>query len=171
MPPECESAYEQGGDDSRNEMMLSRHRITSIRVQDSGLRDVADAGVVRRSRTGSRPEELAVTFGYGNVVDTGFPPTHQAVVVEFPELVAITAEPLARRVVAFVLKAHRDAALVEGPKYLHEPVVQFPLPFPGQELLDLAATAQEVIAVSPDFKKGTERINLLGEPSEMQTQA
>lgn len=61
----------------------------------SGLLDVRDAGVVRRSRTGSGPEELAVTFDNGDVVDAGFPATHQAVVVEFPEFVAIAAEPLA----------------------------------------------------------------------------
>src|SRR5215470_15464711 len=47
---------------------------------ESGLRDVRDAGVVRRSRTGSGPEELAGTFGDGDVVDAGFPPAHQAVV-------------------------------------------------------------------------------------------
>src|SRR6516165_11429177 len=107
---------------------------------ESGLRDVRDAGVVRRSRTWSGPEELAVTFGDGDVVDAGLPPTHQAVVVEFPQLVAVAAEPLARVVVPLVLEAHRDAALVEGPQRLHQPIVSFPLPFPGQELLDLAAT-------------------------------
>src|SRR5262249_15179888 len=118
--------------------------------QESGLRDVRDAGVVRRSRTGSGPEELALTFGYGDVVDAGFPPTHQAVVIKFPELVAVAAEPLARVIVPFVLETHRDAAFVEGPKCIHQPIVQFPLPFPGQELLDLAAAADEPIAVAPD---------------------
>src|SRR6185369_12010840 len=54
-----------------------------------GLLDVRDAGVVRRSRTGSGPEELAIAFGDGNVVDAGLPPAHQAVVVEFPQLVAV----------------------------------------------------------------------------------
>src|SRR5262249_8515186 len=100
-----------------------------------GLFYVRDAGVVRGSRTGSRPEGLAVTCGDGAVIDAGFPPTHQAVVVEFPELVAVAAEPLAGVVVPFVLEAHRDAALVEGPKRLHQPVVKFPLPFPSEELL------------------------------------
>ena len=87
--------------------------------QESGLRDVRDAGVVRRSRTGSGPEELAVTVGDMNVVDAGFPPAHQAVVVEFPQLVTVASELLAGVVVPFVLEAHRDAALVEGPKCLH----------------------------------------------------
>src|SRR4029077_12775912 len=115
-----------------------------------GLFYVRDAGVVRRSRARRGPEKLALAFGNGNVVDSGFPPSHQAVVVEFPELVAVAAEPLARVVVPFVLEAHRDAALAEGPKFLHQPIVKFPSPFPGQELLDLAAAAQELMAVAPD---------------------
>src|SRR6266436_8314778 len=82
------------------------------------LLDIRDAGVVRRSRTRSGPEELTVTLGYGDVVDAGFAPTHQAVVVEFPEFVAVTAEPLAGVVVPFVLEAHRDAPLVKSPKFL-----------------------------------------------------
>src|ERR1700720_860584 len=104
--------------------------------QESGLRDIRDARVVRRSRTGSGPEELTITFGDGDVVDAGFPPTHQALVVKFPELVAVAAEPLTRVVVPFILEAHRDAALVVRPQCLHQPIVSLPLPFPGQELLD-----------------------------------
>src|SRR5262249_8366077 len=114
---------------------LVTSRLSCGTDQQSGLLDVRDAGVVRRSRTGSGPEELPIAFGNGHVVDSGFPPTHQAVVVEFPEFVAVAAEPLAGVVVPFVLEAHRDAALVEGPKCLHQPIVKFPLPFPGQKLL------------------------------------
>src|SRR5262249_34919665 len=95
------------------------------------------------------PEELAVTFGDGDVVDAGFPQAHQAVVVEFPEFVAVAAEPLARVVVPFVLEAHRDAALIEGPQCLYQPIASFALPFPGQELLDLATAGDKLIAVAP----------------------
>src|SRR4051812_9276031 len=87
------------------------------------LLDVRDAGVVRRSGAGSGPEELAVTVGDEDVVNAGVPPPHQAVVVEFPQLVAVAAEPLAGVVVPFVLEAHRDAALVEGPKFFDQPIV------------------------------------------------
>ena len=97
--------------------------------------------MVRRSRAGSGPEELAVTLGYGDVIDAGFAPTRQAVVVELPEFVAVAAEPLAGVVVPLVLEAHCDAALVEGPKCLRQPIDTFSLPFPCQELLDLAAAA------------------------------
>src|SRR5438477_6714352 len=51
----------------------------------TGLRDVRDAGVVCRSRTGSGPEKLTLPFGDGHVVDARFPPTHQSVVVKLPE--------------------------------------------------------------------------------------
>src|SRR5260370_37303089 len=110
--------------------------------------------VVRRSRTGGGPEKLAIAFGDGHVVDAGFPPTHQAIVVELPEFVAVAAEPLAGVVVPLVLEADRDAAVVESPKVLHQPIVKFSLPFPGQERLDLAAAVYELIAVAPNRVSG-----------------
>src|SRR5207245_2777199 len=147
---DVEAAFDEGFHDARADSLRSSGHdgCLALAAHDGYLENgrrwfgrfyVRDAGVVRRSRTGSGPEELAVAFGDGDVVDAGFPSTHQAVVVEFPQLVAVAAEPLARVVVPFVLEAHRDPALIEGPKVLHEPIVKFPLPFPGQELLDLAA--------------------------------
>ena len=42
-----------------------------------------------RSRAGSGPEELALAFGDRDVIDAGFPPTHQALIVELPEFIAV----------------------------------------------------------------------------------
>src|SRR5262249_13889839 len=64
------------------------------------------------------------------------------------------AEPLTRLVVPLVLEAHRHAALVEGPERLRQPIVEFPLPFSGQKVLDLVAAAQELPAVAPDRVDG-----------------
>src|SRR5215475_1500937 len=52
------------------------------------------------------------------VVDARLATTHQAVLVELPQLVAVAAPPLAVRVVAFVLVANRDPVLAEGPEIL-----------------------------------------------------
>src|SRR5262245_5971460 len=89
-------------------------------------------------------------IGDGNVVDARFPSTHQAVVVEFPEFIAVTTEPLACIVMPLVLESHRDAALDEGPKRLHQTIVQFALPFPSEELLNVAAATYKLIAVPPN---------------------
>jgi hypothetical protein len=53
-------------------MNLSRETLNESFLPrvDAGYRllDVGDAGVVRRSRAGSGPEELAIAFGYGDIV-------------------------------------------------------------------------------------------------------
>src|SRR5437667_11019588 len=95
--------------------------------------NVGDAGVVRRSGTGSGPKEFAVGFGDSNVVGAGFPASHQAAFVELPQLVAIAAMPLAGRVVPFVLKAYRDPVVGVCPQVLHEPVIEFAVPLTGKQ--------------------------------------
>src|SRR5581483_7914791 len=76
-------------------------------------------------------------------------PPHQAVLVELPLLIAIGAVPLARCVMPFILEAHRDAVAVEGPEVLDQAVVQFPLPFAGEEGCDGGASLEEFRAVAP----------------------
>src|ERR1700719_787003 len=67
------------------------------------LLDIRNAGVVRRSRAGSGPEELAVGFNYADVVDAGLAAPHQAAFVELPLLIAVAAVPVAGVVVPLVL--------------------------------------------------------------------
>src|ERR1019366_5700489 len=83
------------------------------------------------------------------VVDAGLAPAHQAVRVEVPQLVAVAAPPLTVAIVALVLKAHRDPAVGKRPQILTQRVVEFALPFPGQELGDHTATGEERVAVAP----------------------
>src|SRR5215510_10917269 len=92
-------------------------------------RALAQSRHVRRPRAGRRPMEAAILFSDLDVVDAGFAPAHQAVLVELPLLVAVGAVPLATCVMPLILKAHRDAIAVERPEILDQAVVEFLRPF------------------------------------------
>jgi len=104
-----------------------------------------------RFLVGPRIEQAAIAFGDRNVVDARFPPRHQSGGVELPQLVAIAAEPLAPRVVPFVLEAHGDAVAVVLPnRLLPQHVVEFPCPLGREEGDDLGAPGDEQVAIAPD---------------------
>ena len=86
-----------------------------------------------------RPVISALAFLDRKIIDTGDPQAHQAAFVEFPILVAITAEPVPAVIVPFIGEANRDAVFPESPDFLDQPVIEFTLPFPGQECLDLCS--------------------------------
>src|SRR5882724_1325533 len=92
--------------------------------------------MVGRPGPGRRPVELALARGDRQVVDRGDAMTHQAALVEFPVLVAVRPEPVARIVPPFVGKTHGDPIAAAGPQLLDEAVVQLPGPFAGEERLD-----------------------------------
>src|SRR4029077_16956982 len=98
------------------------------------------------------PPERPVIFARAlldwQIVDAGDAPAHQAVLVEFPVLVAVAAEPGAAVVVPFIGEAHGDAVLAEGPDFLDQAVVELALPFARQERFDLRAAVQEFGAVA-----------------------
>src|SRR5579859_3389481 len=96
-----------------------------------------------------RPVELAVGLGDRMLVDAGMTMAHQPVMVEFPVLVAIGAEPLAAVVVKFIGEAHRDAIAAERPDLLDEPIVELARPFAGEQRLDRLAPLNELGAVPP----------------------
>src|SRR5881227_1913806 len=64
------------------------------------------------------PEDPAFRFRDGDIVDAGLTAAHVAVLIEFPQLIAVGAPPLARRVVRLVLEAHRDPVPGERPQVL-----------------------------------------------------
>src|SRR5438128_6622170 len=111
---------------------------------------IAQARMTCRPGAGRRPMELALVGGDRSFVDRGDAPAHQAALVEFPVLVAVGSEPVARIVVPFVGKAHGDAGGAAGPQFLDQPVVQFLGPFAAEERLDRLAALQELLAVAPD---------------------
>src|SRR6185437_12252650 len=103
--------------------------------------------VVRASPLG--PTELAVGFGNRQVVDAGDAQAHQAVLVELPVLVAVRPEPEPAVVMPFVCKTYGDPVALPCPDFLDQPILQFPLPFPGQKRLDCGAAIDELGPVSP----------------------
>jgi hypothetical protein len=96
-----------------------------------------------------RPVEFAIGFADGHVVDAGFAAAHEAVLVELPLLVAVSAEPVAGVVVEFILEADGDAVLVEGPELLDEAVVELVGPLAAEEVDDGGASLKKLGAVAP----------------------
>jgi hypothetical protein len=70
-----------------------------------------------------RPEELSIRFSDRLVVDVGEAPAHQAVLPEFPVLVAIGTEVDSALVMPLMGEANRDAVVREGPDLLDQSVV------------------------------------------------
>src|ERR1700729_3843759 len=102
----------------------------------------AQARHVQRPRSRRGPMEAAVLFGNRDVVDAGLAPAHQAVPVELPLLIAIGAIPLAVRIVPLILKAHRDAIVVERPETLNQAIVMFFRPFAREKSDDGGASLE-----------------------------
>src|SRR5262245_33200053 len=69
---------------------------------------LAQAWMVRGPRS-QRPQKLSCGRVDRHVVDARFAPAHQTMLIEFPLLIAVRAEPVAAVVVPFILKANRDA--------------------------------------------------------------
>src|SRR2546423_12543814 len=95
------------------------------------------------------PVELALVRANRQIIDAGDAQAHQAVLVEFPILVAIAAEPVAAVVMPLIGEAHGDAVVAEGPHFLDQPVVELAVPFAGEEGFDLLAALNELGAIAP----------------------
>src|SRR6266436_7698032 len=78
------------------------------------------------------------------VVDAGDPPSHQALFVELPILVAIATKPVATIIMPFVSEPYSDAVVAEGPDFLDQPVVQLPVPLARQEGLYSSAALKKL---------------------------
>ena len=83
-----------------------------------------------------RPVVFALALFYPQIIDAGDAQTHQAMLVEFPVLVAVAAEPVAAVVVPFIGEAYGDAVLSIGPDLLDKAVIEFTLPFACQKGFD-----------------------------------
>src|SRR3984893_894621 len=96
-----------------------------------------------------RPVVLALALLDRDIIDAGDAKPHQAVLVEFPVLVAVAAEPIAAIVVPLICEAHADPVLAEGPDLLDWPVAELPVPLACQKRFDGFAALQEFSAISP----------------------
>jgi hypothetical protein len=94
--------------------------------------------VIVRTAT-ERPVVSALALPDREIVDAGNAQPHEAVVVEFPILVAVAARPVAAIVVPLIGETNRDTVLAESPDFLNQPVVEFTLPLAGEERFDRGA--------------------------------
>ncbi len=77
------------------------------------------------------------------IIDAGDAQAHQPILVEFPILVAIAAEPVTAVVVPFIREACGDAVVAKRPEFLDQPVVELAAPLARQKLLDRVTAVQE----------------------------
>ena len=110
--------------------------------------EVGEGGVVVGAAA-EGPVEFAVGFGDGEIVDGGVAEFHEALRGELPVFVAVGAEPMAGVVVIFVGEAYGDAVVGKCPEFLDQAVVEFLVPFAGEEGDDFGAAVEEFGAVAP----------------------
>jgi hypothetical protein len=76
---------------------------------------ISEAEIAQRRVTVGASAERPVVFALAlfdrQIVDAGDAQTHQSMLVEFPVLVAVAAEPVAAVVVPLIGKAYGDAVL------------------------------------------------------------
>src|SRR5215471_3040340 len=99
--------------------------------------------------TPQRPTVFALAFFDGEVVDARNAHAHQAFLVEFPVLVAVTAVPEAAVVVPFVREAHGDPVLAESPHFFDQAIVELAIPLARQKRFDRFATLKKIGAIAP----------------------
>src|SRR5262249_2822962 len=96
-----------------------------------------------------RPVIFTLAFLDREVVYAGDAPAHQAVLIEFPVLVAVAAKPVAAVVMPLVGKAHGDAVLAECPDFLDQALIEFAAPFARQKCFDGGATLENLRTIAP----------------------
>src|ERR1700730_17081176 len=103
-----------------------------------------------RIRTAAkRPMIFSFRLFDRQIVDRCISKSHQTVVIKFPILIAIGAEPISGIIVPFVGEAHGDAIAGKGPKLFDQPIVQLFRPFTFQKLNDLLSSTWKLRAISP----------------------
>lgn len=99
--------------------------------------------------TAERPMKLALRLLDWLLVDAGVARAHQTILGEFPILIAIGTEPLTAVIVVFIGIANSNAAALESPDLLDQPVVELKVPFARQEGLGLGAAGDKLGAIAP----------------------
>lgn len=112
--------------------------------------------------SGRVPEEPSIGFFDRDVVDAGMAYSHQALVIEFPVLVAVRSKPLLVVVSPFVCKPNGYPELGERPEFFDQTVLVFLFPFARQKLAYSIATGKDLTPVSPARIDGVRKGHLLG---------
>src|ERR1700676_2183188 len=99
--------------------------------------------------TAERPVIFSFALLDRKIIDARDAQAHQAMLVEFPVLIAIAAEPIPAVIVPLIGKADGDAIRLEGPDFLDQPVIELAIPLSRQKGFDRLASLQEFGAVAP----------------------
>src|SRR5579863_6433673 len=92
---------------------------------------------------------LPVRFGDGQVVNARVAHAVQTVLVVLPIFISVGAKPVARIIVPFVGKPHRDAIVRKSPKLLDQAIIELLRPFAFEELNDRRSSGYKLRAISP----------------------
>src|ERR1700730_5767471 len=98
--------------------------------------------------TAERPVIFSFALLDRKIIDARDAQAHRAMLVEFPVLVAVAAQPVPSVIVPFIGKADGDAILTEGPDFLDQPVVELAVPLSRQKGFDRLASLQYFGAVA-----------------------
>jgi hypothetical protein len=96
-----------------------------------------------------RPVKLSITFFNAKIINAGNPPTHIPPVVKLPILIAIGAKPIARIIMPLIAEPYCNPITLKCPEFLDEPVVEFFIPFPSQEMDNGLMTSKELRTIPP----------------------
>ena len=107
------------------------------------------SGMIIRSAA-EWPMIFAIVFADGQIVDAGNAAAHIAEIVKFPVLISVGAKPISRIVMPFVRKSDGDVVCLKRPQFFDEAIVEFLVPFAGEELNDDVASAEEFGTIAPD---------------------
>src|SRR5215831_13795884 len=123
--------------------------------------ELAQRGVI----IGPSPQwPMVLAFGFldWEIVDAGDASAHQSLLIKFPILVAIAAEPIAAVVMPFVRKPYCDTVLTKGPDLLNQAVIQLPAPLARQKCLNGGTALKELRSISPDAVHRIRKRNTTG---------
>src|SRR5258705_13952721 len=99
------------------------------------------------------PTEEPVIFALAvfdrQVVDAGDAPSHQALFVELPILVAVATKPVAGIIMPFICKAHGYPVVAKRPDLLDQPILELASPLAREECLNGLAATDELGAIAP----------------------
>jgi len=98
-------------------MIQCRRLESSIELTTSEL-EAGESRMIHRARSQATPQKLSLIVADRRIVNTSVSNTHQAVLVEFPKLVAVAAKPAAFVIVPFVAKADGDPIFTKIPQLL-----------------------------------------------------
>src|ERR1700731_3688616 len=105
------------------------------------------------------PAIPALIFSNRQVIDAGDSQPHQAVFVELPVFIAVTAIPMTAVVMPLVCKTHGYPVFAKSPQFLDQPVVEFARPLAREKRLDGIASLEEFGAIAPAAVRGIGKRN------------